>query len=94
MLSHERVARALGIAKGSVANYLAAAQAAGLSGAQVRELNHVALLARLRPPRYVLRAHGAPDFAAVHRELHRNGVTLELLWQQYCDGCGPCQRHF
>ena len=35
-LSHETIARALGIAKGSVANYVAAAQTAGLSAAVAR----------------------------------------------------------
>jgi transposase len=26
-----------------------------------------------------------PDWAAVHRELRRSGVTLMLLWEEYCD---------
>ncbi len=28
-----------------------------------------------------------PDYECVHRELQRNGVTLNLLWLEYCDAC-------
>ena len=28
-----------------------------------------------------------PDYAHVHKELQRSGVTLNLLWLEYCDQC-------
>lgn len=28
-----------------------------------------------------------PDYEYVHRELQKNGVTLNLLWLEYCDNC-------
>ncbi len=28
-----------------------------------------------------------PDYEYVHRELQKNGVTLNLLWLEYCDTC-------
>ena len=28
-----------------------------------------------------------PDYAYVHKELARNGVTLSLLWTEYCAEC-------
>ena len=28
-----------------------------------------------------------PDYASVHKELQRGGVTLDLLWLEYCDQC-------
>ncbi len=28
-----------------------------------------------------------PDYAHMHREMHRHGVTLPLLWLEYCDQC-------
>lgn len=88
-LSHETIARALGIAKGSVANYVAAAQVAGISASVARELDDAALLTRLHPQRYVRHGHAVPDFAHVHREVHRKGVTLQLLWEEYREGCAP-----
>lgn len=83
-LSHEQTARALRISKGVVAKYVGLAAAAGLSNWEaVRELDERALQARLlgRGP-----AHAdvvMPDFARIHRELSRKGVTLTLLWQEY-----------
>lgn len=83
-LSHEQTARALRISKGVVAKYIGLAAAAGLSHWDaVRDLDERALQARLlgRGP-----AHAdvvMPDFARIHRELSRKGVTLMLLWQEY-----------
>jgi transposase len=31
-----------------------------------------------------------PDWAAVHRELRPPGVTLMLLWEEYCDSTSGC----
>ena len=28
-----------------------------------------------------------PDYTYVHKELQRSGVTLNLLWLEYCDQC-------
>lgn len=28
-----------------------------------------------------------PDFAYIHKELLKSGVTLKLLWQEYVDTC-------
>lgn len=31
-----------------------------------------------------------PDFERIARELMRNGVTLKLLWNEYCEECRQC----
>ena len=82
-LSNARIAAALGIAKGSVANYLAAATGAELTHNEALELDDAALDARLHGQRYVYPQFAVPDFAAIHRELRRKGVTLQLLWEEY-----------
>ena len=28
-----------------------------------------------------------PDYAYIHKELAKSGVTLTLLWNEYCDEC-------
>ena len=28
-----------------------------------------------------------PDYAYIHKELHRSGVPLNFLWPEYCDQC-------
>jgi len=72
-------------AQRSVANYLSRALAAGLSHQEATGLDDAALTARLNPQRPAAPKFAAPDFALVHRELKRKGVTLTLLWEEYRD---------
>jgi hypothetical protein len=53
----------------------------------VRGDDDVGLENRLYPPPSDLptKQWPQPDWAAVHRELRRPGVTLILLWEEYCD---------
>ena len=81
--SQRHCAQALGISKGVVAKYLAAAAAAGLDWATIEPLSEAALEQRLFPARLASGHAVIPDYAAIHRELSRKGVTLMLLWQEY-----------
>jgi transposase len=83
-LSHERIAAAVGVSKGAVTNYVQRAAQAGLSAPLSPDLDEVALEALLfphAPPRAT--SYAAPDFATIHQELKRKGVTLALLWEEY-----------
>ena len=83
-LSHERIAAAVGLSKGAVTNYVQRAAQAGLSAPLAPDLDDAALEALLfphAPPRAT--SYAAPDFALIHQELKRNGVTLQLLWEEY-----------
>lgn len=83
-LSHERIAQALHISKGVVAKYVGLAEAAGLANwATISSMDEQALQARLlnRGPKHSQVV--MPDFARMHRELSRKGVTLMLLWEEY-----------
>lgn len=81
--SQRHCAQALGVSKGVVAKYLAAVAAAGLDWASIEPLSEAALEQRLFPARTGAAATVIPDYAAIHRELSRKGVTLMLLWQEY-----------
>jgi len=81
--SLQRCADALGFSKGVVAKYTALAQAAGLSWADIESLDQAQLQQRLQPALSQGTVLRLPDFAAMHRELSRKGMTLMLLWQEY-----------
>lgn len=89
-LSHERIAAALGISKGVVTKYVGLASVAGLDWHSIQPLDETALQHRLLapPPRPQHFVH--PDYAQIHKELRRKGMTLMLLWeehtQQHLDG--------
>lgn len=42
---------------------------------------------RLFPSSAARPVYKIPDYAYVHKELQRSGVTLNLLWLEYCDQC-------
>ena len=83
-LNQRQVARSLALSPTTVGEYLRRAHNAGL-GWPLPPLDDAQLEARLYP----LSARGKadtrplPDWAEVHRQLKRKGVTLQLLWQEY-----------
>jgi transposase len=79
--SERQIAQSLQISRAAVAAYRRRAEAAGLSWPLPTELDDGALQARLVPAATVSRAaRRQPDWAAIHQELRRQGVTLRLLW--------------
>jgi transposase len=88
-LSLEATARALNISKGVVAKYIRLASAAGLSWPLPDELDDGGLEKLLyrqvaaREPTFA-----EPDYALVHQELKKKGVTLTLLWEEYLQAVG------
>ena len=83
--SQREIARALGLANGTVSGYLKRARRAGVVWPQAAEWDDAALERALfpPPPEVAAESRGWPDFAWVHRELKRKGVTLFLLWEEY-----------
>lgn len=84
-LSLDGIASALKISKGVVAKYLKLAGLAGLSWPLPDDLDDKELERRLyhRPPVVRASSHVEPDYAQVHQELKKKGVTLTLLWEEY-----------
>lgn len=84
-LSLDGIAGALKISKGVVTKYLKLAGEAGISWPVPDDLDDRGLEQRLyhRPPVVRVSSHVEPDYARVHQELKRKGVTLTLLWEEY-----------
>lgn len=83
-LSQRETARATGVSKTSVSEIASCARAVGLTWAQAQELDDEALQARLYPPPVACSSrHLEPDWAQLHQQLKRPGVTLQLLWEKY-----------
>ena len=87
-LSARQVAAALGVSKTTVSDIAMYARGAGVSWAVATTLSDDELRARLYPPpRPRSSSRAEPDFAALHQELKRPGVTLQLLWDEYRAQC-------
>jgi transposase len=84
--SHREVARSLGRSVGAIHATLRRARAAGLDWEAVGALSDEALDGRLYgAPAGGGRGRVLPDFAVVHAEHKRPGVTLELLHLEYLE---------
>jgi transposase len=87
-LSHRQIATSLNISTGVVSKYVRLASACGLSYPLPDDIDdaklHLLLTATPSPPEIQPGMPLAPpDFALVHQELKRKGVTRLLLWQEY-----------
>jgi transposase len=82
-LSHERIAAATGLSKGAVTSYVQRAVQKALGWPLPEELDEAALEALLFKQAAARAGYAIPDFAQIHQELKRRGVTLQLLWEEY-----------
>jgi transposase len=88
-LSMRQVAAALSISKTTVSEIAMYARDAGVDWPLASALSDAELQARLYPPpRPRSSTRHEPDYAVLHQELKRPGVTLQLLWQEYRAGAG------
>lgn len=86
-LSLRECARVLGISKTTVGAIVSMARVAGVDWAVVQALTDDELESRVyRPAAPRSSRHLEPDFALIHQELRRPGVSLQLLWEQYQRG--------
>ena len=84
-LSQRQAGRVCGVARASVADYLARAQRAGVVEAGWESWSGEELERRLYPAarRPTRRERPAVDWVQVHEELKLKDVTLSLVWQEY-----------
>ena len=85
-LSYRQIAAAVQVSVGVAAKYVAQAERAGLTWPLPENQDEAALAHRLGKARDVparSQRYGAPDTAAIHQELKKKGVTLQLLWEEY-----------
>jgi transposase len=87
-VSGNEIARRVGVAPSTVRLTLTRLAAAGLSWPLPAELTDAALEAQLFTAVGKKQGHRRlvePDWAAVHRELKRKHVTLQILWDEYIE---------
>jgi transposase len=84
-MSKRQIAASLGVSATAARDCIGRARRAGLSWPLREELTDEVLEVRLYPPPTVTAQDRLPqpDWAAIHRELRRPGVTLQLLWEEH-----------
>jgi transposase len=83
-MSIRAISRSIKASPSTVGDYIRRAQVAGLGWPLPEGMDERALEARLFPPPQPSETpRPLPEWAYVHRERRRKGVTLALLWQEY-----------
>ena len=85
-LSIRAISRSVRVSVGAVSNYIQAFEASGLKWEQTCSMSEPELIHALFPEAPIPGRKGLvdPDWAQVHQELKRKGVTKQLLWEEYC----------
>lgn len=86
-INNTRIASGCGCSRTTVISVLKRAKEQGLSWQMASDLSDKELARLLFPAESVKPAYKMPDCEYLHREMAKSGVTLTLLWLEYCDQC-------
>jgi transposase len=84
----------MGVSRATVGKFVLLARVSGVDWAVAQTLTNEQIEARLfKPPVPRASYQLTPDFALIHQELKRPRVTLQLLWEEYQQGCEQAYRY-
>jgi len=86
-LNRTSIGTALGYSRNTVADVLRRAQTKGLEHPLPDDLGDRELGEILFPEKAKSKYYKMPDCEKMHKELGKRGVTLTLLWEEYCNEC-------
>lgn len=86
-LNKTQIAEACGCSRTTVITVLRQAEANCISYPLPENVSDKELAAKLYPTMPDKPSYKMPDYEYVHKELQRSGVTLKLLWLEYCEKC-------
>lgn len=86
-LNNSQIAEACGCSRTTVVQTLRLAGDKSISYPLPKEMSDKELVETLFPPPPSKIKYKMPDYEYVYREMQRKGVTLNLLWLEYCDRC-------
>ncbi len=86
-VSQRDIAVSCGCSHSTVKRVLARSQELGLSFETVKDKTEEQIMTLLFPKKLRISIQKEPDYADMHSELSKSGVTITLLWNEYCDRC-------
>ncbi|MCL2880828.1 MAG: IS21 family transposase [Treponema sp.] len=86
-ISNRDIAVSLECSRNTVRGILEKSRELGIQWPLPNDMSDRTLKEKLFGKRPVKGVHKIPDFEYIHQELARSGVTLSLLWNEYCENC-------
>ena len=84
-INNTRIAESCGCARSTVISTVQRAQEKGIAWEDIRLLGESEVARKLYPATSMGRQYKMPDYAYIHQEMQKSGVTLSLLWFEYCE---------
>jgi len=86
-INHAQISRSTGHSRQTVISVLKKAQQKGVGYRETMKLSDKDLFRLFTEGGPSHLAYKMPDYERIHKELTRSGVTLGLLWVEYCEEC-------
>lgn len=86
-LNKTQISEASGYSRTTVIQVLRQAEANGIRYPVPEGMSDKELFEKLYPSKSGKPEYKMPDYEYVHKELQKSGVTLKLLWLEYCEQC-------
>jgi transposase len=86
-INNSQIAAALGCSRTTVISVLKKAGEKDLTHPKAEKMSNQELGNLLFPSESSKSAYKMPDHDYIHREMAKNGMTLQLLWLEYCEAC-------
>jgi len=86
-INNSQVAAALGCSRTTVITVLKNAGESGLTHNKAEKLSNRKIGDILFPSEKGKPKFKMPDYEYIHREMAKNGMTMQLLWFEYCEAC-------
>lgn len=86
-ISQRSIAKSCECSRNTVASTLTRAKLCGISWPLPNKMTDTELIKNLFPEKAVSSSRRIPDCEYIHKEMAKNGVTLSLLWSEYCEAC-------
>jgi len=86
-INHTQIALSIGCTRQTVISVLKKAKQKSLTHRIVQEFSDRELVEAIQDGTLKRVPFRMPDYEKIHKELMRSGVTLSLLWVEYCEEC-------
>lgn len=86
-LSQRSIGSSCSCSKNTVGEVIKRANEKGVAWPFERDVDDLKLQEILFPEKYKTNTRRMPDCEHIHKEMAKSGVTLSLLWYEYCEQC-------
>jgi transposase len=86
-INNTQIAAALGCSRTTVITVQRRAVEAGLTHQKASKMSNKEVSSHLFPGESGKPTYKMPDYEYIHREMAKSGMTMQLLWFEYCDAC-------